>query len=120
MRNPRGAARIALDRVPNDNVFTSIVVAAEIRFGAAKRNSARLSRQAEIVLGDMDIQAFSAPADQAYAQLRVVLENLGKPIGAFDMLIAAHALALEAILVTDNTREFERVPGLIIENWLRD
>ncbi|CAN5258412.1 type II toxin-antitoxin system VapC family toxin [soil metagenome] len=119
MRNPQGAVRFALNGIPSDQVFTSVVAAAEIRFGAAKRGSARLSRQAEIVLGGMTIQPFAEPGDQAYADLRCALEAVGRPIGAFDMLIAAHALATDAILVTDNTREFERVPGLKIENWLR-
>ena len=119
MRNPRGTVRLAMDRIPGELVFTSIVVAAEIRFGAAKRGSARLSRQAEIVLAGMTVEPFAPPADQAYADLRCALEAAGTPIGAFDMLIAAHALALDAILVTDNTREFGRVPGLKLENWLR-
>ena len=119
MRNPRGVVRAALDRVPDNRVFTSVIVAAEIRFGAAKRGSARLWRQAEEVLGDMSVRPFDVPADQVYADIRRALEVAGKPIGANDLLIAAHALALDAILVTDNTREFERVPGLKIENWLR-
>ena len=60
-----------------------------------------------------------APADERYAVVRDHLARDGKPIGANDLLIAAHALALEATLVTDNTGEFSRVPGLKIENWLR-
>lgn len=106
--------------MPDNKVFTSVIVAAEIRFGAAKRGSARLSRQAEVILGDMSVRPFDVPADQAYADIRRALEVAGKPIGANDLLIAAHALSLDATLVTDNTREFERVPGLKIENWLRD
>ena len=58
-------------------------------------------------------------ADIRYGMVRTELERLGTPIGGNDMLIAAHALSLGAILVTDNTREFERVAGLPIENWLR-
>ena len=120
MRNPQGAVQQALSsRGAYDEVFTSIIAAAEIRFGAAKRGSARLAQQAETVLSGMDVRAFNAPAEHAYADTRSALEAAGTPIGAFDMLIAAHALALDAILVTDNTREFERVPGLKIENWLR-
>jgi tRNA(fMet)-specific endonuclease VapC len=119
MRNPSGFVRKALDSVEPDQVFTSVIVAAEIRFGAAKRGSSRLIRQAEIVFGTLEILPFSRPGDHAYADLRCALESLGRPIGAFDMLIAAHAMALDAVLVTDNTREFERVPGLKIENWLR-
>ena len=66
----------------------------------------------------MDILPLQQPADQCYAELRVALERSGTPIGPNDMLIAAHALALNLILVTANTCEFERVPGLTIENWL--
>ena len=121
MRNPQGVIQQALSsRHTDDDVFTSIIVAAEIRFGAAKRGSTRLAHQAETVLSGMDVRAFSIPAENAYADIRCALEGAGAPIGGFDMLIAAHALALDAILVTDNTREFERVPGLKIENWLRD
>jgi tRNA(fMet)-specific endonuclease VapC len=60
-----------------------------------------------------------APSDGHYASLRTALERAGTPIGANDMLIAAHALATDSILVTDNVKEFSRVPGLKIENWLR-
>lgn len=59
------------------------------------------------------------PADEAYASVRLALEKIGKPIGTNDLLIAAHALALDATLVTDNESEFARIPGLKIENWLR-
>jgi tRNA(fMet)-specific endonuclease VapC len=59
------------------------------------------------------------PADRHYAQLRAELERVGKPIGANDMFIAAHALALGCTLVTDNVREFCRVKNLTVENWLR-
>ena len=62
---------------------------------------------------------FETPADAAYAELRTTLEQNGTPIGANDMLIAAHALALGLTLVTDNEREFSRVHGLSTENWLR-
>jgi tRNA(fMet)-specific endonuclease VapC len=57
--------------------------------------------------------------DQIYAGLRNTLELRGRPIGGNDLIIAAQALALEAILVTDNVREFEQVPGLTVENWVR-
>jgi tRNA(fMet)-specific endonuclease VapC len=62
---------------------------------------------------------FDAPADEAYAAIRAELEHRGTPIGGNDMLIAAHARALEATLATDNERKFARVDGLPVENWLR-
>lgn len=119
VRNPQGTAAGKIARVGEDAIATSIIVAAELRYGAAKRASARLTRQLEAVLGVIETPPFEAPADARYGDLRVALERAGTPIGANDLLIAAHALALDMVLVTDNTREFERVPGLRVENWLR-
>ena len=119
VRNPRGriAARIA--EVGETSVCTSIIVAAELRYGAAKRASSRLSVQLEAVLGAIDVLAFELPADAAYGELRARLERIGKPIGANDLLIAAQALALGHTIVTDNEREFSRIEELSVENWLR-
>jgi tRNA(fMet)-specific endonuclease VapC len=119
VRHPQGfvAARIAAEGA--SAVCTSIIVAAELRFGAAKRGSQRLSAQVETILSAIAIEAFDAPADAAYARLRVQLEAAGAPIGANDMLIAAHALALDCAVVTDNEDEFRRVRGLNVQNWLR-
>ena len=119
VRNPQGkiAARIAA--VGETTVATSIVVAAELRFGAVKSGSQRLGVQLEAVLGAMDILPLDVPADASYAALRASLEAAGTPIGGNDMLIAAQALALGLVVVTANEREFERVPGLAVENWMR-
>jgi tRNA(fMet)-specific endonuclease VapC len=119
VRRPQGriAARIA--EVGERAICTSIVVAAELRFGAAKSGSTRLTLQVERILSALDVQPFDAPADAAYAELRVVLEAAGTPIGGNDMLIAAHALATECMLVTANEREFARIRGLAVDNWLR-
>ena len=95
-----------------------MIVASELRFGAAKRNASRLTAQVEAILAAMEILPFDKPADREYANLRLHLERAGTPVGPNDMLIAAHALASESILVTANTDEFARVPGLIVENWL--
>lgn len=100
-------------------VYTSIVAAAELRFGAAKRGSERLTRQLELVLEKLTVVAFEHPADRVYAELRAGLERAGTPIGANELWIAAQALQDQSVLVTDNVREFGRVPGLRIENWLR-
>jgi tRNA(fMet)-specific endonuclease VapC len=99
-------------------VATSVVVAAELRFGAMKRGSARLTAQLETVLGALEILPLEPPADLRYAELRLALERAGTPIGPNDMLIAAHALALDLALVTGNVREFARVPTLNAVNWL--
>ena len=90
-----------------------------MRYGAAKKGSARLSEQLEAVLSALEVLPFESPADAIYASLRTSLEDAGTPIGANDMLIAAHALALGSTIVTDNETEFARVRGLARENWLR-
>jgi len=115
--NGRIATRIA--RLGRIAVCTSIIVAAELRFGAVKRRSRRLAARVAEILATIDIVAFEAPADTAYADLRNQLERAGRPIGANDMLIAAQALAIGAIVATGNEREFSRVEGLRVENWLR-
>ncbi len=70
------------------------------------------------MLAGLDILPYSTPADFHYGRIRAVLQRVGQPIGYNDFLIAAHALSLNAILVTDKLREFNRVPGLCVENWL--
>jgi tRNA(fMet)-specific endonuclease VapC len=119
VRNPQGRVAARIAEVGEQAICTSIIVAAELRFGAAKKGSERLTLQLERILSAIDIQPFDAPADAAYADLRAQLETAGLPIGGNDMLIAAHALATDCSLVTDNEREFSRVPGLSVENWLR-
>jgi len=119
VRHPRGriAARIA--KLSEARVCTSIIVAAELRYGAAKKASSRLAAQLEVVLGALDVLALEPPADVVYGELRARLERAGQPIGANDLLIAAQALALRHTVVTDNEREFSRIDNLQVENWLR-
>ena len=119
VRDPQGAVAEHIARVGETNVCTSIVVAAELRYGAAKRGSARLTQQLDVILAAMDIVPFESPMDRVYAGVRTALEQRGRPIGGNDLIIAAQALALDAVLVTDNVKEFEQVPGLKIENWVR-
>jgi tRNA(fMet)-specific endonuclease VapC len=118
IRDPRGAVAQLLRRRADD-ICTSIIVAAELRFGAANRGSARLTRQVELVLASIDVLPFDRPADEVYGAVRTSLTRQGRPIGHLDELIATHALAENCILVTDNEREFARVEGLTVENWLR-
>ncbi len=120
VRHPQGVVRRWIERVGEDAVCTSIIVAAELRFGAAKRGSVALAAQVEAVLSAMRVQPLDVPADREYGRLRLQLEQTGQPIGPNDLLIAAHALALGATVVTDNQREFQRVPGLRVENWLQN
>ena len=119
VRNPQGQVASKIASVGAGAVSTSIVVAAELRYGAAKRRSRRLATQLEAILGALEVHAFDVPADETYAHVRVALEAKGTPIGANDLLIAAQALALDLTVVTDNTKEFRRVRGLKLENWLR-
>lgn len=119
LRHPEGSVAAQIVGVGEGAVCTSIVVAAELRYGAAKRRSTRLMRAVEGLLARIEVLPLDTPSDASYAELRADLEARGEPIGPNDLLIAAHALTLGITLVTGNTREFERVRGLKIENWLR-
>jgi tRNA(fMet)-specific endonuclease VapC len=118
VRRPAGVVTNRIIDVGEDNICTSIIVAAELRFGAAKRGSPRLSNQLESILSQLVILPFEEPADQYYAQIRYQLEKIGTPIGPNDLLIAAQSLSMGMIMVTANIEEFSRVPGLAVENWL--
>jgi tRNA(fMet)-specific endonuclease VapC len=119
VRNPHGRITQRIRKVGEMQICTSIIVAAELRYGAEKKGSPRLTAQLAAVLGALEVLPFETPADRAYGLLRTRLEQSGKPIGANDLLIAAQAIALGHVLVTDNEREFSRVEGLRYENWLR-
>ncbi len=118
IRNPSGIVRDRIRMVGETSVCVSIIVAAEIRFGCAKKQSERLSRQAEAILGVLPVMPVDQPVDKEYAMIRADLESRGQPIGPNDMLIAAHAKVLGLVFVTDNIDEFNRIPGLQILNWL--
>lgn len=119
MRAPQGPLAQRIARVGETNVFVSAIVAAELRFGALRRRSRRLLAELEGILAELEVKPLEAAAAVHYGHLRAALERAGTPIGANDMLLAAHALALDATLVTDNEREFGRVEGLRVANWLR-
>src|ERR1044071_1439254 len=99
------------------DIGISALTEAELRFGALKRQSQRLMDDIEYFLRPYEIVEFSTAHALAYAKLPVPLERVGRPIGDLDMLIAAQALTHNLVLVTNNEREFRRVPGLKIENW---
>ena len=120
IRNPNGRVSEHVSEIGEAEVCTSIIVAAELRYGAAKKGSSRLSAQLKAVLGALEVVAFEAPADAAYGLLRARLERVGQLIGGNDLLIAAQALSLGLTLVTDNEREFAKVDELARENWLRE
>jgi tRNA(fMet)-specific endonuclease VapC len=92
---------------------------AELEYGAAKSAQPRRNREAlEEFVSPLDLAPFDRDAAEAYGRIRAALERKGLPIGAMDMLIAAHALSLGANLVTNNETEFRRVSGLRVENWI--
>lgn len=96
----------------------SSVVAAELAYGVARSASERNRRALEMFLAPLEIIPFDEKAAWAYGELRTDLERRGQPIGSLDTMIAAHALSMNAVLVTNNTREFSRVKGLQLENWV--
>ena len=119
VRNPQGRVSQHIRKVGEAKACTSIIVAAELRYGASKKGSPRLSAQLEAVLGALEVLPFETPTDVAYGEFRTRLEQTGRPIGSNDLLIAAHALALGLTLVSDNEKVFARVDNLPLENWLR-
>lgn len=119
VRNPQGKVAQRIQKIGDSKVCTSIIVAAELRYGAAKKGSAKLSAQLDAVLNVLEIVPFEPPADKTYGLVRAKLEKAGRLIGANDLLIASQAVASGLTLVSDNEREFSRVDNLQLENWLR-
>jgi tRNA(fMet)-specific endonuclease VapC len=119
VRRPQGRIATYIREIGEGQVCTSIIVAAELRYGSAKKGAPRLTAQVEAVLGVLEVLAFEAPADAAYGRIRAELEQTGKTIGGNDLLIAAQAVSLGYTVVTANEVEFRRVVGLAVENWLR-
>lgn len=117
-RNPQGSVSERIAEVGPDAICVSIVVAAELRFGCVKKGSAKLSAQIDAILESMQVLALDMPADAEYGRIRDELESAGTPVGPNDMLIAAHALALGAVIVTANVGEFSRIRGLSVESWI--
>jgi tRNA(fMet)-specific endonuclease VapC len=118
VRHPRGRVAARITEVGEENVCTSIIVAAELTFGALKKRSPKLMSQVGAVLKALNVLPFEPSVDFCYAELRVSLENYGRLIGANDLLIAAHAYALGCTVVTDNLREFRLVNEVVTVNWL--
>jgi tRNA(fMet)-specific endonuclease VapC len=118
IRNPQGKAAKRIARVGEVTICTSIIVAAELRYGCAKSGSRTLRKAVEDLLGEIAVLPFEAPADAEYGAIRAQLEAAGTPIGSNDLLIAAHACASGSTVVTANADEFKRVRGLKVENWL--
>ncbi len=117
-RNPQGSIYSRIRESGADSVCTSIVVACEIRFGLAKKSTLALRDRMEKILTAIEVIPMEPPVAEHYANIRWHLEKTGTPIGPNDLLIAAHARSLGLTIVTDNVKEFSRVPELTVENWI--
>ncbi|RWX46747.1 tRNA(fMet)-specific endonuclease VapC [Candidatus Electrothrix aarhusensis] len=119
IKNPTGlvAQKIASSDV-EQACCTSLIVACELRYGTCKKGSSVLTSRVEQLLYTLPVLALEKNVAQEYGEIRTALERIGQPIGGNDLLIAAHARALRLTVVTANVREFLRVPGLAVENWL--
>lgn len=119
IKNPTGhvAGKIASSGV-EQTCCTSLIVACELRYGTCKKGSPLLTSRVEQLLYTLPVLALEENVALEYGEIRTALERAGQPIGGNDLLIAAHARALRLTVVTANVREFLRVPGLAVENWL--
>ncbi len=115
----RGQGQVAtriLEHAPSELCISAITLA-ELRFGAESKKSQKLRRAIRGFIKDVGVVAFDEAAAERFAEVAADLAGSGTPIGVFDTLIAAQALALGLIVVTNNTRHFGRVAGLKVENW---
>lgn len=118
VKEPKGKAALHVREIGAEKIYTSIIVASEIQFGIRKKASAQLTRRVESLLESIQVLDYGSPADIHYGEIRHFLQKSGTVIGPNDLLIAAHALSENMIMVTDNISEFNRVPKLKVENWL--
>lgn len=118
IRNPAGHVARHIDQVGPKEIFTSIIVAAELRYGCVKKGSPKLLAKVQSILETIPVLPLDISADSEYGDIRADLESAGLSIGMNDLLIAAHARVLGLTLVTDNMNEFSRIQGLNVENWL--
>ena len=106
------------ERLLHKKIGISTIVASELLYGAKKKGSKKLIRIVDLFLESFEMYDFDEKAAKAYGKIRVDLERRGEIIGAYDLQIAAHAKSLNAVLVTNNSKEFERIEGLRLENWI--
>jgi tRNA(fMet)-specific endonuclease VapC len=117
-RRPQSVLR-RFSTISVGDIGISIITFAELEYGAAKSAQPKRNRDAlEEFLSPLEVLDFDKQAAEAYGRIRSALEKKGQIIGAMDLLIAAHAISLGTGLVTNNEREFKRVPGLRVQNWL--
>lgn len=118
IKHPTGKIFSKIQEVEEEKICTSIIVACELKFGAAKKNSLRLKDRVNLILDWIPVLPLASTVEEEYASIRTYLEKQGTPIGGNDLLIAAHALSLDLTVITNNIREFSLVPNLRYENWL--
>lgn len=117
MKNPDGTVAKRIESVGERSICCSIVVAAELRYGAEKKQSSALHRRVETILSAIPVLPLATSVDKYYASIRAELTRQGTPIGPNDLWIAAHALSEQMSLVTANLKEFQRVRSLSVESW---
>lgn len=122
IKNPDGVIMQRIAEIGEDSIATNIIVASELRFGAEKKGSVALRDRVDLILSRITVLDLTGEVDRHYGIIRADLEVKGTPIGGNDLLIAAHVVSLaqagDWLLVTANLREFQRVEGLKVENWL--
>jgi len=119
MMEPHGRVTSKIEQVGEGSICCSIVVAGELRYGTEKKGSDKLTRHVESVLAVIPVLTLNAPVDKTYGTIRQHLAATGELIGPNDLWIAAHAITENLTLITDNEKEFNRVPSLSVENWIR-
>ncbi|WP_236646461.1 type II toxin-antitoxin system VapC family toxin [Aristophania vespae] len=117
-QNPHGPVSHKIAEIGDDAICVSIITAAELHYGCAKKGSAKLTHQIEAILNSVKIMALDIPVDNQYGTIRTQLEASGHVISPHNLLVATQASALGAIVVTSNIEEFGKLEGLKLENWL--
>jgi len=120
IKKPNGKIARKLSRLKANSFGLSVIVSCEILYGIGKNPSEKIAKQIQRGLQSIPVLDFPADAAKTYGMIRASLEREGRSIGANDLLIAAHAIHANLTLVSDKVKEFERVPGLKLENWLRE
>ncbi len=119
IRNTPEEIRIKLKKVEQEHELSlSSIVVSELFHGAYKKNSERLINLVKSFVENFTIYSFDTKAAEIYGKIRAELERKGNIIGAYDLQIAAHAVSLNAVVVTNNEKEFRRIENLKMENWI--
>jgi len=116
--NPKGIYEKLKKVEAKHTVGLSSIVVSELFYGARKKENPKLRKVVELFVKNFMIYDYDKVSANYYADVRSELEKKGQIIGSHDLLISAHALSRGAVLVTNNTKEFERVDGLVLENWV--